>query len=410
MYKVKNLEYRATPKKLSEQRADAVKEMQGLLDAAGGENRAMTEEETTRIGELESTIKGIDRSIDAEKRALDLLKSSAAVTEQPAENASSPVAETRAGAITEANKRAFMNIIRNFRETRADEQNFDVGNNTAVIPTSIANRIITEVRERCPVFAGATRYAVKGTLRIPVYGDKTVDGTAHNITVGYQNEFSRLVADAGAFTSIELKGYLAGALTLIGKQLMNNSDIPVFDFIINEMSKKISEWIEGELLTGSGVNACTGILTGSNVILSGNANSITADMLIDLQSEIPTAYQHASCWTMHPKTFNMIRKLKDSTGQYLLQQTQNIINGFPYMILGKPVYLSDFMPLPGEDSKAIIYGDYSGLSVNMREQIEIDVLREEYHTMHAIGIDAWFDIDSKVTDKQKLVVLKMAAA
>ena len=60
-------------------------------------------------------------------------------------------------------------------------------------------------------------------------------------------------------------------------------------------------------------------------------------------------------------------------------------------------------------AKAILYGDYSGLSVNMRENISIEVLREKYATQHAIGVNAWFEFDSKVTDSQKLAVLTMKA-
>lgn len=415
----RKLELRATVKSLAEQRAEALKEMQSIIDKAKAETRAMTDEETGKLDELGKSIEAIDKSMDAEKRALEKLsKEAPAVADDTGTSGPAPAvknvsdlsaAEQRA-LISEEDKRSFMNIISNMPDKRAGEQNFNVDNNTALIPTSISHLIITEVKERCPVFALATRYAVKGKLEVPVYGDKTVDGVAHNITVGYQSEFTELTADAGAFTSITLEGYLVGALTLVGKQLINNSEIPVFDFVVTEMAKKISEWIEKELLTGTGVNACTGILVGANSINTGSTSAINADMLIDAQAAIPTVYQHGACWTMNPKTFTMIRKLKDSTGQYLLQQNGGITSAFPYTLLGKPVYLSDFMPLPGENSKAIIYGDYSGLSVNMREQIEIEVLREKYHTMHAIGIDAWFDLDSKVTDKQKLIVLKMAAA
>ncbi|MDE7234376.1 MAG: hypothetical protein K2N29_04870, partial [Ruminiclostridium sp.] len=72
------------------------------------------------------------------------------------------------------------------------EQNFTMGNNGAIIPQSIARRIITEVKQVCPIFAGCTRYSAKGTIKVPVYGDKTADGTGHNITVGYQEEFTEL--------------------------------------------------------------------------------------------------------------------------------------------------------------------------------------------------------------------------
>ena len=46
----------------------------------------------------------------------------------------------------------------------------------------------------------------------------------------------------------------------------------------------------------------------------------------------------------------------------------------------------------------------------MRENISIEVLREKYATQHAIGVNAWFEFDSKVADSQKLAVLTMKAS
>ena len=74
------------------------------------------------------------------------------------------------------------------------------------------------------------------------------------------------------------------------------------------------------------------------------------------------------------------------------------------------MYLSDNMPKLAAGASAVLYGDYSGLSVNLREDISIQVLREKYATQHAIGVVAWFEFDSKVTDNQKLAVLKMKAS
>jgi len=110
---------------------------------------------------------------------------------------------------------------------------------------------------------------------------------------------------------------------------------------------------------------------------------------------------------MHPSTFTAIKKLKDGEGRYLLQS--NIVQGFPYTLLGKPVYLSDNMPAIGNGNKAILYGDYSGLAVNLREDINTQVLNEKYATQHAIGIVSWFEFDSDVMDHQRLATLTMSA-
>ena len=83
---------------------------------------------------------------------------------------------------------------------------------------------------------------------------------------------------------------------------------------------------------------------------------------------------------------------------------------FPYRLLGKPVFLSDNMPAIAASAKPVLYGDCSGLSVNFRENISIEVLREKYSTQHAIGVVSWFEFDSRVTDNQKLAVLSMKAS
>lgn len=403
-------EFRATAKSLAEQRAEALKDMQTILDTAKAETRAMTEEETNHLGELQKSVEDIDKSLAAEKRALELLKA-LVPTEEVGTDPAAAASETEQRAdVPEADRRAFMNTVNNLIEKRTGEQNFTMGNNGAIIPTSISHRIITKVKEMCPILSGCTMYAVKGTLKVPVYGDKTVDGTAHNITVDYQTEFNEITADAGAFTSVDLTGYLCGALTLIGKSVINNSEIDAFDFIITEMAKRIALFIERELLTGSGVanQHCTGALSTPNTLNAESVSAVSADKLIELQAKVPTAFQADACWTMHPTTFTLIRKLKDSSGQYLLQQNGGITNGFPYTILGKPVHLSDNMPVIASGAKAILYGDYSGLSANIRENIEIQPLYEKYATQHAVGIVAWFEIDSNITEADKLAALVMS--
>lgn len=407
-------EYRAEAiKSLEEKRGGLIAEMDKLIADAKAEVRAFTEAERKRLTELENEIKGLNATIDAERRAEEV---KACINAKKQEERSEPEQRAEGTAqkqnvnITEAEKRAFLSFIRSGgqlpAETRAGEQNITMGNNGgAIVPTSIANQIVNKVYEICPIMNGATRYAVKGKLKIPVWGD--ADG--HNITVGYQQEFNELTADAGKFTSVDLDGHLIGSLVLIGLSVINNSQIDITGFIISEIAKKIAQFDEGELLTGT--EKIQGALNTETVFTTNSPATITADDLIDVQSMVPSVYQANACWTMHPDTFTRIRKLKDANGQYLMMSnTSNITNAFPYILLGKPVYLSDNMPKVEAGAKSILYGDYSGLSANLREQMEIQVLTEKYATQHAVGIVAWYELDAKVTDHQKLAVLKQKAA
>lgn len=81
------------------------------------------------------------------------------------------------------------------------------GNNGAIVPTTIAKKIIEKVKELSSIYAKVEKFYNKGTFEIPVYDtDSNVDGPTGDVNVAYQgDEFTALVAGQGKFTSIELK-------------------------------------------------------------------------------------------------------------------------------------------------------------------------------------------------------------
>ena len=341
-------------------------------------------------------IKELQKEYEIEKALFEAEQSG--VPENPP--ASAPAEPTQ----EEKDEKVFKDFIAGIVSTmKTGEQNLGGANVAEVIPVTIADRIISKIKEISPIYERATVFHTKGTLKVPVWSDAN---TSHNINVGYAAEFSELTADSGMFTSVDLSGYLVGALTLVGRSAINNSGIDIVSFVINEMAKRIAWFLEGELLNGTSSKA-TGALSTSNTLTAASSTALTADELIDLQAKIPTAYQADAIWIMSPDTFSKIRKLKDTTNRYMLET--NLSNSFPYTLLGKPVYVSDNMPAMAASAKTVLYGDMTGLAVNMREDISIEVLREKYATQHAIGINAWFEFDSNVIDSQKLAVLAMKA-
>ena len=174
------------------------------------------------------------------------------------------------------------------------------------------------------------------------------------------------------------------------------------------MASKIAIFIEGQLLNGTGSSAAQGITATTNTLTTAAATAITADELIDIQAKVKQAYQANACWIMNSSTFTAVKKLKDNNNRYLLQD--DITGEFPYRLLGKPVFLSDNMDSIEASKKTVVYGDLSALSVNFRQNIEIQLLQEKYATQHAVGVCAWFEFDSKVTDNQKVAVLVQNAS
>ena len=380
-------------KKMRENREEKVKALDNVLNAAKTENRAMTAEEQASFDAIEKEIADIDKTIEAEERA-----AKAKNTRETGDNGAEQKTQE------ELEERAFVKYVLGAAaglEERAGELNLTMANNGAIVPTSIANKIIKKVKDISPILSRATVYYMTGELKVPVYGASS----GHDVKVAYSDDFTELTADAGKFTSVDLKGYLVGALTLIGRKLKTNAMFNVTDFIVNYMAEEIAAFLEGELLNGT-TSKMEGALSTTNEKTAAAAAAITADELIDLQAKVKQAFQSDACWIMHPETFTAVKKLKDGQNRYLLQD--DFTGEFPYRLLGKPVFVSDNMPKIATGAKTVLYGDMSGLSVKIAEQLEIEVLREKYATQHAIGVVAWMEVDSKVTDSQRMAVLKMA--
>lgn len=384
------MQYRAEDlKSLTEQRADLVQEMKDMTNTAETEKRAFTPEEDQKFDELEKKIKAIDSMIEKMERARDL-KLNVVSTEKHKESKQEELEE-----------RAFIAFLRGEKQERADV-NLTLTDNGAIVPSSIANKIIKKVYDICPIYSMATRYNIKGTLSIPYYDEST-----QSITVAYATEFTELESTSGKFKSIELRGFLAGALSKVSRSLMNNSQFDILSFVVNDVAEAFSKWIEKELLNGT-ANKVDGLKGVTQTVTAASSTAVTSDELIDLQETVPDVYQNGAVWIMNKSTRTSIRKLKDGQGNYLLNRDATARWG--YTLLGKDVYTSDNMAVMAAGATAIYYGDMTGLAVKLAEDVSIDVLREKYATQHAVGVVGWIEIDSKVENAQKIAALKMKAS
>ena len=377
-------------KALLEQRQELHDEMETILNSAKAENRAMDEKEVAKFDELEQSIKNIDATIEREEKIMNMEEKEIKVEDK--------IELTQ----EEKDVKAFASYIRNVvNGTVSNDTNLTKGDNGAVIPKTIAKKIIDKVIEISPLFASATKYNAKGTLAVPKYDDTTDD-----VTVGYATEFDELVSNSGKFDTVELTGFLIGALTKISKSLLNNSDFNLTEYVINKMAEKFKLFYEGEMINGT-PNKISGIVgsydaTNMKVTLA-NKSSITADELIDIQETVPDAFQSVAYWIMNRDTRKKIRKLKDLDGNYLLNRAFN--EKWDYELLGKPVYCSEKVQKLGTASKAVVlYGDFSGLAVKETEDMEIQLLVEKFATQHAIGVCGYSELDAKVENTQKIAV------
>ena len=381
-------------KALTEQRAEKQTEMETLLNTVKAEERAFTEDENELFKKLESEIGLINETISAITKGRELTEEPAPEQKEEEKKEEDEMKENEQRALQE--EKAFESYIRGVvLEERADV-NLTKGDNGAVIPVTIAKKIIKQVYDICPILEKSTKYNIKGKLEIPYYSE-TSDA---KVNMAYATEFKSLESNVGKFTSIELTGHLAGALAKISKSLVNNSDFNIVNEVINIMSESIALFVENELLNGTD-GKVTGLDKGVKLIVTAeSANAITADEVIKTKRKVKQKFQKNAVWLMSPETLTAISLLKDANDRYLLQD--DITSDFGYTLLGKPVYETDNMKDIGAGNTAIFYGDLSGLATKFTEEVEMEVLREKYADQHAIGVVAWMEFDAKVEDAQKI--------
>ena len=386
-------------KGLVEKKNDLITRAEEILNDAEQNKRELTDDEAQELAEIRDDVKKIKEAL----KIHDEIKDEKKELKEEGEDAMKAEQELKEAACKEeAEARAFEAYVRGVVLNERDDVNMTKAANGAVIPTTIANKIIAMVYDICPILEKSTKYNVKGKLVVPYY-----DESSNAITVAYATEFEELESNVGSFDKIELDGFLAGTLTLISRSLINNAQFNIVDFIVERMAYAIKRFIEGELLHGT-TDYIEGLSGVTKTITAAATTAITADEVIRLHDAIKDDFQGNAIWIMSPSTRTALRTLKSTTGYYLLND--DISSPFGTTLLGKPVYVTDNMEDMGAGKTAIYYGDMRGLATKFSEEMNIEVLREKYATQHAVGVVGWLEFDAKVEDAQKIAKLEMAAS
>ena len=397
-------------KKLLEKKNDLITRAEEIINDAEGQERELTDAEAQELAEIRDDVRKIKEQLGLVKDIDDLDREKKNVKETGNcrdEGEGATEGEVEEKAKEEAETRAFEQYIRNEINTRDDVTPLSKSNNGAIVPVTIAKRIIRKIYDISPILEKSTKYNVKGTLAIPQYGE---DGT-NFINVAFQGaEFTKISANSGKFTTVNLADYVAGALSLISRQLINNVDFDIVGYVVDQMAYSIKRFLENVLLNGSGpITGQTGTVAGlTGVTLTTTtaaATAVTANELIELKDSVKDEFQEGAFWIMSPKSRTAIRELKDNMGRYLLQD--DISLPFGKTLLGKPIYVSDNMPDMAAGKTVIYYGNFAGLATKFSENMEIQVLREKYADQHADGVIGWFAFDAVVQDKQQIAKLVM---
>jgi HK97 family phage major capsid protein len=139
-------------------------------------------------------------------------------------------------------------------------------------------------------------------------------------------------------------------------------------------------------------------LATGKVGATGQTLTVAGDDLIDLIHSVDPAYRNQnSRFMLADSSVKAVRKLKDTTGQYLWQP--GLTAGSPDTLLGYAVSINQDMPVMAANAKSIIFGDISQAYVIRRVQgVAVKRFDERFADALQVGFLSFARYDGTVDD------------
>jgi HK97 family phage major capsid protein len=197
-------------------------------------------------------------------------------------------------------------------------------------------------------------------------------------------------------------------LIKVSTELLQDSMFDLESYIAAEFARAFGIAEEEAFCVGTGTGQPSGIFTdngGTVGVTSGAA--INTDNLIDLVYALKSPYRKRAAFLMRDITVSMIRKLKDSNGQYLWQPS--VQAGQPDRLLGYPLHTSPYVPVVAANALPVAFGDFSNYWIADRMGRTVQRLIELYAGNGQIGFIATQRVDAKVILAEGIQLLKIGA-
>ena len=350
--------------RLKETRANTWEQAKALLDTAATENRDLTAEEQVSYDKMNADLDQIAERVkdleEAETRAKETEEAFTRLLAQPQVRDDAPKENTELRQFLKGERRSF-----DLRpEGRVDYRSLSKGAATAggnTVPTSFYDQLIAHLIEVSGVMmAGPTVLNTDSGENIEV-----PTTTAHS-SGAIVSEGAAIGASDPAFAKRTLGAYKYGVLIQVSSELLADTGVDLEGYLAMQAGRALGNAFGAHLVTGTGSSQPTGVITSASTGVTGGAGvtgAFTADNLIDLYFSVIAPYRNSqSCsWLMKDSTLAAVRKLKDTTNQYLWQPSVQV--GVPDTLLGKPVVTDPNVAAVALSAKSVAFGDFSAYFV-----------------------------------------------
>ena len=212
---------------------------------------------------------------------------------------------------------------------------------------------------------------------------RVIPALGTSVSVSWTNEGGKKKGTQPKFSVVTQTLKKLAATVPFTEEILEDSAVDLVALVGALFAEAVSKEEDLQFFAGTG-SPWTGILNNGNVnsvtMLTGDAGDTLADELLRMQDATPSGAQNGAKYYLHRTWFNKIRKMKSTTGEYIVQAPQN---GMPGTIWDKPYELSDAFPSVAETSvndpfilyanlkQAAVFGDKQQLRVKLLDQATI---------------------------------------
>jgi len=376
----------------TEARARAWEAAKALLDNAAAEKRDLTAEEQVQFDR-------INADIDERAAVIENIKS---IEEREAK-----AAELSRG-LEIASPKSDTDLLRAIARGEVRGHNFEARTltpNSNLVPVGFYDQVWMKAREVGPMLR-------VGNILNTASGEDIVFPTLTAYSsASLVNAAGTIAASDPTFSSVTIGAYKYSFLVPVAEELLIDSGVNLEAELAKAGGNSIAYAVNTALTTGTGSSQPNGVVTAASSAVTGTAaaGAPTGDDIIQLFYSLDGSVRAATnfAFMANATTISSIRKLKDTTGQYLFQPS--LAAGTPDTLIGRPLVENPAMA-SGTSAKSILAGDWDAYRVRVAGGLRVDQSSDFQFNLGVVNYRFQIRVDGDLLDTSAIKYYQGATA
>lgn len=374
----------------TEARAKAWESAKALLDRAAEEKRELSAEEQVQFDR-------INAELDERAAAIENIRK---IEEREAKAAEA----TRGFEI--ASPKSDSDVLRAIARGEVRSHEFrTLTPSSNLVPTDFFGQVWQKAREVGPMLRVSNVLNTDAGNDI-VFPSLTAYSSAALVAAG-----GTIAASDPTFSNVTLGAYKYSFLVPVAEELLSDSGVSLEDELARAGGNSIGYAVNAALTTGSGSSQPNGVVNAASSAVTGTAAGglPTGDNIIDLFYSLDPAVRASAnfAFMANGTTIGAIRKLKDTTGQYLFQPS--LAAGTPDTLLGRPLVENPHMA-NGTSAKSIVAGDWAAYRVRVAGGLQVAQSADYQFNLGVVNYRFTLRVDGDLMDTSAIKYYQGATA